>query len=473
MMKKNTVAWVIGGIVLVAAVVYGVMNQGWFSLGGDKTLLSYVPSDADQLLYLTIDEELIAVAERMQTMQATDQELDDILNVLEQVVVYQTSTETASTNLLFLKAKQQVSLDQIRSLGVVAPADGYEYERLGSQMRVYGDADALATYRSYNGTYAANDENVKQFLNAFRGGDYNLWFFSTPVTSPSQGALVGSFAEQLAYTYALSHLRLEQPFGRVVLQLQDNVIAASNDTFTPQLTQYAGDGSILYLETKDLTSLVGITNEQIKLFLPVVLGQGNPEAMNSLTSQDLDALAAALRDHIAISVTPQPGLIGVGLQLVLNTPEVYPTLVWLAPLRKSFIAPMSGGTGNIVELKTDDSITYALWGDLGTGSGTGLFEELPPMPMLTIGKTDDVSYITIFQTELLRSQQAPALETTDRSKLVFRFDNQALLQAMQGSSFLQMGQQPAADALFSTGIVAGTLDAIPENNQLVISFNVE
>lgn len=268
--------------------------------------MSYVPANADQLLYLDIDEELVSVAERMQAGEVSDQNLDEVLGTLEEVVVYQLASGTVATNLLFLQGRDEISVEQIQSLGVIAQGDGYSYKKIGSHTWVYGDSDALALYNAYKGTYAANDTNIKQFLNAFHAGDYNLGFYSTPVQAASQNPLVASFATQLNYTYALSRLRLEQPFGRLVLQLSDDVLANEGSSFTPTLTKYAGNQSIFYLETKDITSLVGISDEQIKLFLPVVLGQSNPAATAGLTSTDFDKLTAALRNNIAITITPQP-----------------------------------------------------------------------------------------------------------------------------------------------------------------------
>lgn len=115
---------------------------------------------------------------------------------------------------------------------------------------------------------------------------------------------------------------------------------------------------------------------------------------------------------------------------------------------------------------------YAIGG--GDAEGTGLFAPLPPMPLLTVGKTEEVSYITLFQDAVSMTEEPITLDTTDRSKMVFRFDNQALMQAMQQSQFVQMAQQaPMNNALFSSGLVEGTLDAVPESDQIVISFQVQ
>ena len=81
-------------------------------------------------------------------------------------------------------------------------------------------------------------------------------------------------------------------------------------------------------------STFGVDASQFGFAVPLLLEQTAPGIGALVSAEQWKSLYTALDNHLGIVVNLTPSAFGIGIQLIMKDPEVYTTLIALAPLWK-------------------------------------------------------------------------------------------------------------------------------------------
>lgn len=198
-------------------------------------------------------------------------------------------------NLLFLQGGS-IDISELQSLGLLANAEEYQAHQLTDNIWVYGSPTSLSWQD--NTLYTLQDNSyLQEFFQKFSAGGYNIGVVTYPSTE--QHMLMGQFTDKLLYTAVMTSLGATTT-GSLYLQFSDDVVANLQTDFIPQFAKYVDDDTILYLETTQLLSFLGIEREQFLSIVPVLLGKYGTAYDALLTQDDYLRLYQTLNSNMGI-----------------------------------------------------------------------------------------------------------------------------------------------------------------------------
>ncbi len=118
------------------------------------------------------------------------------------------------------------------------------------------------------------------------------------------------------------------------MQFSGDIVPTPTESFTPQLFDYTTSGAVAYIEIANLIELFGIDQTQFTTIAALAFNQLGGGAYSAILSNDDYAkLYEGFNNHFALTVAPSSGsLLGLGAQIVLADPELFPIFKKLGPI---------------------------------------------------------------------------------------------------------------------------------------------
>ena len=471
--KKYIITWLIG-LLVVAGLAFFLMhgeqlpsriNSPVVSPHGnsEQDIFSYAPASFDQFIYIQVGDEMEDALANMQWVQYGSG-LQQLAERVEQLLITQLSTDTQVHSLLFLEG-DEIDIDELQQLGLITWWEEFRTEQLSDRIWMYGPQETFDRY-SMNKKWLRDQELVDDFLRQFQAGNYNIGFVSTPLSQEGL-PVVQQFSQQLEHSIFMTRLSPEATIGNLSLQFTDGVINANDTTFSPLLSSYASQESIVYLEMQDILWFFGIEKEQFLGLLPVLLGQYGSAYGALLSQDDYATLYDSLEKNIALVVEPSTtSMLGMSVHLVFAHADMYGVLSGLGPLWKSTIEWFLG-TGSVQETTTETSVSYTASNPLLTAGEA--------MVVASMQQQDGATVLSIFGDVLAPSGQEISLPVyDDDTSMVFMVDNTKLQELNSYQPLVgEVDLAGASTNAFQQWIILGDIQADAERNQIVVSFKVE
>lgn len=472
MAKRNinkALVWTIALLLLIgAAVAYLFSPKSPFQwlheiIVPPKTTLSFIPGVFDQVLILDVDNELREVAAASNDLEEQDS-FTKLLGTLREVVVYQSTTPDAIHNVLIFEWEEGFSIERVVEMGLLANDASYEYEKLTDNIWVYGDSASIRYVKNlWEQARAMDSEAFQRFNAARRAGGYNVWFFSRPNPQGETNPIALQFADRLQYTSLLSHINLESPSGRLLMQFDDGTIIQSSNSLNSTIIKRLNKQPWFFLEVSDILSVAGIDKDQINVYAPLLLAQVG--ASSDINAQDMQALADALEGNIAVLLTPSVlSPIQLGWHIIFDDEKAFNALSKLTPAFKWLIDLITWWAG-LMDVEESISASEVIY-SVTTGTGDAALS----FPLITMTKQQGTTILSILtQTDVTLSESwvidLPSF--TNKTRMFFGWDAGLLQQ-----NFLQaqIGQGETAQQLFQSGKIQGIVDLVPSEQQVQIEF---
>ncbi len=469
-MKKYLLTWIAGLIavgVLGRAMFNGKLSTSTATLSAKDNIFALLPSNFDQLLYFSFDDELREAMQQIE-LSGDNQWFESLATSVDQLMVIQSTSEDNSLSLMFLVNDAPIDIKALQDAGVIVADPSYVTTQLGTNVWLYWDAVSVNAYEAEQKKWAILSEKwFGDWVTQMRSNQYNVGMFSYAQVTPTTPSLAAQLAQSLRWTTVASHLWKENAFGQVIMQFSGDVIPEPTEAFTPKFYSTSSSGAVAYFELTNILDLFGIDQEQFTALAPLLFSQKWWAAYSALLSnEDYIQLYDTLRDHIAISVEPTTGsLIGLGAQFTFADGGLFPVLKSLGPVRKSMIGWASGAV-QVQERTIGNTVTYSS----------------PEIPFSLFGQSIQLSHddstttlaIGIPASSNSDQPSTDLLSYTDNTILAFIIDTKQLQNAMNMAQGVA-GQvdQLGVGKYLQRGKIAWNLSADGENDQLELSFKVE
>ncbi len=469
-MKKYIITWIIG---LIAVAVAGrFMFQGKFLTGGGSmeastNVFEFLPPTFDQLLYFSFDEELRFAMEQMETT-TWNVSFQSLAEAVDQLIVIQSTDPVNPVSLMFFVNEQPVDITSLQEQGLIVADPTYVTKQLAGNVWIYGDATAVNEYVSITkkGAFLSSEKAFSTWATEVITDQYNVGMFAYAVTPTQVNPLANKFVQALRRTAVSSHLGKENAFGNVIMQFSWDIVPSPTEDFTPQLFDYTTSGAVAYIEIANLIELFGIDQTQFTTLAALAFNQLGGGAYSAiLSNDDYTKLYEWFNNHFALTVAPSSGsLLGLGAQIVLADPELFPIFKKLSPIWRGVVGGLSGAA-QVQEIATDSSVTYSS----------------PTVPFSLLGQKIEIvrdQVATVLSIGELGSELSMNDETMlsydENTIATFMIDTLQLQQAMAATQWIA----PSVDQLWvgkylQGGTVIANLSAYAEDDQLKLSFTVK
>lgn len=476
-MKKYIVTGLVG-LVVVTTGAYVMYNQ-WnlyldFVPGGgvltewSDDIRSYLPAEADQVLYFDVSPEFLAWIDTLSQQTGDTAPLSQSLQEVDELIAAQYMTGDQAYSRLLVKGTNEFDISMLIDSAIVPVSEEFTSKQLADQLWIYGPASSLDYHQGWDGDDITMIPEVEGYLDTFGDEWANLGFFSRPVIySPEAGPMVQQFADKLEWTFAMSYVSIEEKWWRMILEFEEGVVPSPMADFTPILSTYASSDSLLYLEVNNLLWLAGVDEQQFLSLVPLLIGQQYPAVSAMLSSEDYARLYELLTDNIGIVLTPSSSSLGVSLHILFADQAGFDLLGKLGPVWKQ-LAGSTVWAENLEEQVEEDRIAYQV-------EALPMFGGEGGESLLQIVREDAVTRLSLLG-DLPSVANPISLSYDDQTVVTFLFDSTNVQQVMQNNPLMQMAESMETLVDDQQGIQAGTMigdvQLHPEDDQIVVSFEI-
>ncbi len=315
---------------MLPIIVLWILAIGVWFLWGDKStlhspstgFLDEVPGEIDQVMYIKVDNSLIELMEKIESQTGyTWQPLAAHLKGVQSLLVGQFLTQGDPVNILFVKADDELSINELQQVGVIAVEETYTSQKIWSNTWAYGDPIALEYLDTYKGDMLNELTGAQLWSEGMQWGTYNVWFLSRGKGGWAN-PLVAQFGKKLEYTMALSHLALQQSEGNIIMQFSPWTLHPWASNYEPKLATLVKSDPLVYVEFQDILGVLWLSDAQVITLLPIIMAQLHPTFVNLLAKDDYYDIVSVLHDNVALSLdVTSGGGIWLWAAVIFNSPK--------------------------------------------------------------------------------------------------------------------------------------------------------
>lgn len=319
MNTKKYLFFSIFGLIITWVLGYFLLNSRIFSQ--QQNVLSYLPVEFDQVIYLEADNDLRNLLLNSYSQQIPDS-TKTLLSWIDEISVYQYLTWWKTIEFFLVSLNDNFDLDKFLEQNPDFQTQWYVHNVVSDNIIIYWSQESVDFFENYKWSKLTSADKIKPFIDWATWKQYNFLYITIPDKEQIKANfwMFQNYVDKLQYWIFASHVWEDNNYWEIDVIFDDQLKLWENIDFQSKLSKYIDSNTIFFMEIGNLIKDFGISKSQISLWLSAFLNLYFPDMF---LQSDYDKVVDAFDGNIAVDIAKADNMLWVGATIIFENQELY------------------------------------------------------------------------------------------------------------------------------------------------------